>query len=582
MHKYRFISVVVLSMMVLVGNIAPVAYAQSVEDDVFAVIKVENPDLFIADIGKLVDKVEPGMGAMTSGMILGQLQQLVLKNPEWLGMEKAGEYTVVILDSMKYQSPLAVVAPLTNKEEYLAALTQTMGAGTEVEGIYTFGDELAMPNMFIALTADVSVISDDESVTKAVKTLVDTNSPVLTDVPVVPGQLTASLAMRKILVSARPMIEGFTQIMMMGMEQGMPQGEAALPEETPPPMEPFKDVLQTEVDTALALLEQIENVQLGVTIQPEEGVRLMKAVFPVAESTMAKFFAAQSPQTSPLLGMIPSDSAVIASGSIHFTPEFIAGYAKFSEAVGSAMVAEDAVAAETMSYMTEEAFAAFGGDFVLGAFSEGVMVSEIISLKDAQKAKQLYEQYPETMNSVLGVYKSFGLDLDLSLTGREEYKGGEIFDFTLGLNAEDIPDPEGQEMFRALFGEAFTMPIGVGEKYSVIGLGRHARTQVQTLLETLDSGAEVATNVTPATFGLPEAHNFFMYLSLPRMMKWIAQYMPEAPEFDIQESPGIGMSAHFVESHIEGELVVPVAEILAIRDVIQKANMAEVEEQPVQ
>jgi hypothetical protein len=66
------------------------------------------------------------------------------------------------------------------------------------------------------------------------------------------------------------------------------------------------------------------------------------------------------------------------------------------------------------------------------------------------------------------------------------------------------------------------------------------------------------------------------------MLKWIAAYMPEAPEFDIQESPGIGMSAHFTESHVAGELVVPVAEILAVRDVILKVNMAGVEEQPLQ
>jgi hypothetical protein len=571
----------VLFMICIICVTGHLAHAQSVEDDVFAVIKVEHPDAFIANIGKLVDQVEPGLGTMTSGMILGQLQQLVLKNPEWRGMEKAGMYTVVILDPMKYQSPLAVVAPLTDKDEYVGALSQTMGASEEVGGVYTFGKELSTPNMFVAITTDMSVISDDDSVTRLVKTLVAANSPILTDVPVVNGQLTASLSMSKILVSVRPMIEGFTQIMMMGMEQGMAQSGEGQPEEAQPPMEPFKNVLQTEIDVALALLEQAETLQLGVTIRPEEGIRLTKAVFPVAESSMAKFFAAQSPQRSPLLGAMPADSALIASGFINFTPEFITGYTEFSEAVGSIMAGEDASAAENMTQLTEDAFVVFGGDFVVGGFSQTdeVMISQIVSLKDAQKAKLLYEQYPEMMNSILGMYKSFGLDLDMSLIGKEEYKGGKIFDFHLGLDAEDIPDPEGQEVFKSLFGDAFTMLVGIIGNYSVIGIGKNARAQVQTLMETLDSGAEVAAHVTPTTFGLPEEHNFFMYLSLPRMMKWIATYMPEAPDFDIQDSPGIGMSAYFTDSHVEGELVVPVAEILAIRDAIEKANTLEAPEE---
>jgi hypothetical protein len=550
-----------------------VTYAQSADAGVFAVVKLSNPGDFIAKTSQFAEKLQPGMGAMINSMMVGQM---VFKNPNWAGMDLAGEYTAVVLNPMMYpQSPVALIAPVTSKDEYLGILSQSLTGGEEMEGIHSF----TQPNQrgfFAAFTGDTAILGEDTNVVTQVKALVEANDPILTEVSAVKGQLAAFLPVSKILTAVRPMIDGFRQMMMSGMGQGMPQGEGAQsegaqpegeqPESAQPPIEPIKNILQAEIDMLLSLLEQTEKLQLGVDVQPEEGLRLSKAVFPVEGSNVAKFLMVQSPQKSSLLGFIPADSAIVGSGSIKFTPEFIAGYAEFTKAISSAASETDPAMADKMAQWTRDILEAFGGDFAFGALgqSEEALVTEVFTLKDTAKTKQLVEQYPEMMQSMAGMYKGFGLDFNMNLAGKEAYKGGEIFDYNFGLKAEAIADPEGQEAFNKIFGDELTMPIGFVGNYSVLGLGKNARGQVQKVMELLDSGADVSAQYTPAMFGLPEENNMFMYLSLPKIVKWAAKYAPEAPAFEIPDGPGVAMSARFVESHFEGELFVPTEEILAI------------------
>jgi hypothetical protein len=572
LRKTQLLSVIVISVVSLIVGSMNVAYAQSADADVFAVIKVKDPDEFIANIGKLVDKVEPGMGAMASGMILGQMQ-MILKNPEWKGMDKTGEYTAVVLNPMIYQQPVALIAPITGKDEYLNILSQSLTGGEEVDGIYTFMQP-TQTEMFVAFTENAGILAEDGTVAGQIKALVEENNPILTEAPAVKGQLTASFSLAKILAVVRPMIEGFKQMFLSGIGPGMLQEGEVQPEgdqsegTSPQPPEVVKNILLTEIDIALSLMGQVEKWQLGIDIQPEAGVRISKAVFAAEGSNIEKFMAAQSPQKSTLLGMIPADSAMIASGSFNITPKFKDWYIWVTKAMSSSMTLEaDDTMADKIAQWTADGLEVFGGDFAFGGFSqaEDSLVTEIFSLKDAPKTKQLVEQYPEMINSMAGMYKSMGLDLDITLTGKEEYKGGEILNFDLGFKAENIPDPEGQEAFNKIFGDELSMPFGIIGSYGVLGMGKNARSQVEKIMEVLDSGADVAAEFTPAMFGLPEENNFFMYLSIPRLFKWAVKYAPEVPEIELQESPGIGMSARVVDAHLEGELFVPVAEIIAIR-----------------
>ena len=77
-RNWKTVRAVVVVLVVIVLGTVPVAYSQSAEDDVFAVVKVINPENVVAQIGMLVDKVEPGMGAMVNGMamILGKMMVL--------------------------------------------------------------------------------------------------------------------------------------------------------------------------------------------------------------------------------------------------------------------------------------------------------------------------------------------------------------------------------------------------------------------------------------------------------------------------------------------------------------------------
>ena len=151
-----------------------------------------------------------------------------------------------------------------------------------------------------------------------------------------------------------------------------------------------------------------------------------------------------------------------------------------------------------------------------------------------------------------------------------------VFNIDLGLTADEIPDHEGQQAFKDILGDQLAVPMGFVGNYAVLGIGKNARSDVEALMDAVNAGSAGMGGASPAQFNLPEANNFFMALSVPKVLKWVAKYAPEAPpDFDILDSPGLGMSASFAGDHAAGELVVPLAEILAIKDVVQKIQMAE-------
>ena len=578
-------SVILIVMMGITLGLGNIATAQAPEDDVFAVVKISNPEILLPTIGALVDKFQPGMGGMINPMMVGNM---VFNNPEWVGMDKAGDYTAVILNPMKYGGvPYGIIVPLTSGDDYLGALSQSLTGGEETDGIYNF----VRPNqksLFVAPAGEAGVLSESSEVAALIKSLVDGDSPVLAEVPVVKGQITASLPFSKILAAMQPMVDMMKQQALMGMQQGMPEateeGEEDEDEEAAP-ANAMAEIAEAEFDIALSLLQQTERLQLGINLE-EEGIRLSKAVFAAADSDLGAFMKAQGPKKSSLLGMLPADSAILMSGSLELTPEFQAGYLNFFEMMLGVDKEMDDETLKTVVGLVGSAFEAFGGDFAAGLLSptSDTLGTEVISLKDAELAKEVVAQYPEMIASMMGMYEEMGVNFEMSLAETTEVKGGEVMGYEFNFNADMIPDPEGQEVFKALFGETLSLPIGFSGNYAVAGFGKDAMTQVSKIMETLESGAEASAEIDPANFGLPEENNMFMYLSVPKILSWAqAKNLPgvallpmkegqETPSFDIEAGPGLAMAGRFVESHFEGELFLPVEELLAIKKIAEQAQ----------
>jgi hypothetical protein len=586
MQRKRIVkSVILLVMMSMTLGLGNIASAQALEDDVFAVVKISNPETLLPTIGAFVDKFQPGgMGGMINPVMVGNM---VFNNPEWVGMDKAGDYTAVILNPMKYGgAPFGIIVPLTSKDDYLGALSQSLTGGEETDGIYSF----MQPNqksLFVAPAGESGVISESTEVAALIKSLVDGNSPALAEVPVVKGQITASLPLSKILATMQPMVDMMKQQALMGVQQGMPEeavegeeGDSEEGEDEDSQTNAMAEIVEAEFDIALSLFQQTEQLQLGISLG-EEGLRLSKAVFAAADSDLGAFMGAQSPKKSFLLEMLPSDSAVLTSASIELTPEFQKGYLDFFKKM---MSVDPEMNDETLTKLVgivESAFGAFGGDFAAGMLSSesDTLGTEVFLLKDAEMAKNVMKQYPDMIASMMGMYEEMGIDFEMSLAETTEVKGGEVMGYEFNFNADMIPDPEGQEVFKALFGETLSLPIGFSGNYAVAGFGKDAMTQVSKIMETLDSGAETSIDVSPADFGLPEENNVFMYLSIPKILSWAqTKNLPgvpllpmkqgqEAPSFDIEAGPGLAMAGRFVESHFEGELYLPVDELLAIKKI---------------
>lgn len=565
--QWKACVIVVMTIGVVFGIVRG-ASAQATGDKVFAVVKMQNPDSLISQIGQFVEKVQPGMGAMVNTMMVGQM---VFKNSSWAGMNMNGEYTVVVLNPQVHpKSPLAFVVPMISQEAYLDALSQTLTQGEQVEGVYNFSDPNTQKGFFAAFDDKVGVVGEDSEVVAQVKAMVEADSPALSQTAAIESPLTVFLAMDKILEATRPLIDGFKAQAFSQMQQ---QAEGA--EEGAQQMQAVQSVLQAEVDAMLSLIEQTEEVQLGLDVQSDQ-LRLSKAVLPASGTTLEGFFAAQNPQTSSLLGVIPQNSGIIASGSLNFTPEFIEAYTNFTAKISK--IAAQQVDPELTSKLSDwvtSAFKVFGGDFALGALNADtdVLMTQVYTVKDPAQAKQLIEQYPEIIQAMAGLNQSMGMEMNMSLVGTDTYSSGEILNFDFGLNATAIPDPQGQEVFNNIFGEGMTMPMGFIGNYSVFGLGKDARGVVEKTMDQLASGAEAAAEYTPATFGLPDDHNLFLYVSVPKIMGWAMKNIPDTPAIDLPEpGPGFAMSGRFVESHFEGQLVLPVEEILLLKSLSEQAR----------
>lgn len=565
MQKKRII--VALVMVLSMGIFISSASAQAPDADVFAVINLSNPEAFIPTVGQFIDKFQPGMGGMVNPMMVGNM---IFKNPNWAGMDMDGEYKAVVLNPMKYpQAPYALIIPVTNQDEYLGGLAQNLTRGEESDGIYTF-TQPDQRNVFVAFAADKGIMAEDANVAAQAKQLVESDSAVLAEAAAVKGQLTAFVAFSKIFEMLRPQLDMLKEQMMMNMQQGMPQAEEGA--EGQPPAG-IQNMLQQEVEMLIAVLDQTERLQLGVGVE-ENGLRLSKAVFSVSGSAMEKFMAAQTPQKSQLLGLISEDAAIIGSGTLNLTPEFIDGYVSFLNAMSSAGEAADQAAIENLATWARQLMEVFAGDFAIGGLSqnEDALFTQVYTVEDPEKAKELIAQYPEMMQKMMGMYEEMGIDMQMSLAGTTEVNGGEILNYTFNMNTDMIPDPEGQEVFNKLFGENIQMPAGFIDTYGVIGFGKNPQEQVKSIMETLDSGAEVAADYTPSMFDLPEENNMFVYLSIPKLMAWVAKIAPDAPEFEMVESPGLGMTGRFVDSHFEGEMFLPIDEMLAAKKIGEQAQ----------
>ncbi len=557
-------TLVVLSVVVMmVGSSIP-AVAQSPESDIFGVIHVKNPQELLPTIAQFVDTFQPGMGGMVNSMMVGNS---VFFNPQWTGMDMTGEYTIVVLNPMKYaQAPFAVVFPLTSQDEYLGAVSQTLTGGEDVDGIYTF-TKPTQQNMFVTFAGDAGIMSDSQDVAAQVKGLLESESAALQETMKVKGQITGLLAMQDIFTALKPTIEMFKQQMLSGMQQGMAEGE----KEGMPPAAGMTKIVQTEIDMVLGLVEQTQKAHIGISFE-ENGLRLSDAVFPVSGTSLEQFMAAQTPTSSSLLGLMPGDAGILASGAIELTPKFIERYLEFTKVMMSATPEADVQKAMDLG---RQYFEIFGGDFAFSGLSQSQesLFVQVMSVKDPAKAKQLIEEYPDMFNTMSNMYKSMGLDMSLSLADKTEVKGGELFTYQFDMDADMLPDPQAQEAFNKVFGENISVPMGFAGEYLVSGFGKNPGDVVKAIMETLDSGAETTAQVTPSQYGLPEENNVFMYLSVPKIMKWVAQIAPEAPAFEIVEGPGIGMTSRFAESHVEGEMMLPVEEIQAIQEMIMQAQM---------
>lgn len=560
-----FISVIILAESV------GIAYAQSADSDVLAVIRITNPGEHISNAVQYLDKIQPGMGGMVNQMSVGQM---VFENPDWTGMDIAGEYTVVFFNPIKYApSPFALIVPLTNKDEFLKVYSQTATLKNEKDGVLTFIHPAQQREIFVMFSGSTGIFSPNIDAAKQAKALVEQNTSVLTEAPGVIERILVMIFVDRVMATFEPMIDMFKQQMVAGLNLGMTMTETPQPQ-----MQAAANAIQVEVDMLLALLKQTKALHLGAELQ-SEGIKLSSAVFAFDGSDMAKFFVAQSPVKSSLLGVIPADSGLAGFGSLNFTPEFIEGYVKFTEAMNRATPGMDDATIEKTLQWAREQLQVFGGEaaFGVGGLSqaENVLMMQVFALKDPAKAKQLIEQYPEIVQGMLmsGSYKNMGMTLDISSTGKTEYKEGEIFQYELSMKPDAMPDASQKNAFQAIFGESISVSIGFIGNYGVFGAGKSPLEQVQKIMDLLEAGEEVAVKYPPATYGFLEENNLFVHFSLPKLMQWgmkgWRQFLPGIPDFEAQEGPGMGIAARFVESRLEGELYVPVEEILAIRNIFQ-------------
>lgn len=538
--------------------------------DCIALVRMESVDRMTRDVGDLMSEVQPAMNPQMLTMALGQN----VGNPMLTGADREKAWWAVVMDPTQYGAKPVFVAPITDREQFKGALAAMMTEGETVDGVTTFTAANGQATM-LGFCEGHAIVAKSKLACQAVLELWQSGAieaGLLTLRPT--GSLVvAAIDIGKTWAIYQPVVTGAIQTFKMMANQGFQQAAQGQGVDA----DRARAVIEAEIGWFLAIAGQLDQVSLALTVG-KQGVSLATESTFKANTPLAEFLSAQKPRELRLMRYLPADAVVAGGARLDGTDHFMAWYLGFMRTIAGAdeearIAVDGPLRSWAESWAGEAAFALVppteGGGCIEGVY--------ILDLADGATVEQaLFAMMDDT-----GVMKQLTVGMGRNAEIRFEknvatYKGKSIHRATSTFDLASMPAPQA-EMIRRMFTDgSFVNDIAIVGDKLVMAFQGSARERLERLIDTLpgDGGDFLDSPLLRRTFAtVPKDQSLIGFVSIGDVLEWVQGIAPIRIRATTYDSvAGIGVTARLSGRQIRTNLIVPMAEILALRNAVIAAK----------
>jgi len=351
------------------------------------------------------------------------------------------------------------------------------------------------------------------------------------------------------------------------------------------------DSFDMYVHLLTAVEPEIDQFGLGLRIDSDRTVDLVKRVQFTPEGTWAKWAADVKPATDDLLTGLPAGPFVVAIGGI-LPPGAMEHLMKYSVQImqKQPMYKLTPKQAETYAELSLRAMSGLRAmQMVVGVAAPGTgfygNTTAVMKVDDSKSFLAGYEKSLTAMREFAQEVKSPGIPVATS----RRLKVGETEGLEVSMDLSKItqftppggPDP--QKMMQLMFGANGTMTLYLApaDEHTMV-TSYTSPEQLKSAIDFYNSkqpGLSADAEVAEVAAALPAGSQLVAYFSLNGVANFLRQFastmVPAAPAAAIPEfslSPPLGIAAKIAPSGAEGHLIVTAETLRAIGDVVAEAR----------
>lgn len=529
-------------------QISPARAQSSQPSPIVGVLRLSSINEIKTAAGAFAENIQPGSGAAAE-----QLPMMAAQ----LGIDAGGEILALLINPAQSSQPYGIVLPVTDP----AGMAQNPAFGFQPA---TRPDvfKMTLPGMgqemFAGFEGKKLILAPMEGNVELLKPLIRGDAIASSIAPLRSGggQLALSISLEQLYMAYKPMID----MMMMGMRGQMRQGGAdgaANPA-----------AVMGMAESAVTMLGEVKGFGLRLSIEPN-FFNLSAVLQAKPGSGLSKFLNLGSGPAAPSLSAFHPESAILGTLSMKPGADFFKAYNDMMTMIFDASGDPKAKAAsEALAGFINDFAAVWDGTAAFAGMAPGQkgMMAGTYGITDAGRALDLIKRAPELQKSMSGLSAESGLETTATIEA-ESVEGPVTF-VDVALNNK-ATGPAGEESLKGMklmgMGEKIPTTYAVTARQIVYTMGSESRQAAKQIVMGAGGGAAVS----PKDYGFPDNPNFFMAMSVPRLMNWLAATgaAPDLPKNlpAAAGKPGLAMMATG-DGNGQLQLVMTAAEVKALMD----------------
>jgi len=470
--------------------------ADGVPDSASLVVRWKAPRTTADKLADFVDAVQPGFGGFVKAGLPAAGDPIGI--PGLGGVDLSQDIWLIVFAESGGEPP-SVVFMVTAKD---------------VEALKD-----ALDDKYESHTADKLVIysEDEEALGKVRDQLKSKDSALFSKIDVASKKLldTSDLSL---LVNVRQLTEEFED----ELKEAEPQIDAfldqisnAIPDAQRDQLAPVFEMYGELAKASLQCARDSNSVALGITFS-KAAIRYESRLQVTEKSAMAGFLAKQSPAALGLLGRLPANQAIYfgvkadMAGLIDWSMKLTKGMMKLSDEDSAKM---DEAVKELGKLKYDEMAGYLNINSAAPAFRSG----SVMQVTPTKRMREL----SHTMLKAMSKVELPGMTQTTTLEpGAEKIGGVEVDRITIKQEADGSNDPLGiqEKIQKILFGDDGMQQLAMYQPNRVLQIMGGGKTELQSLITTLDATPSTGSAVAAARQKLAEKANLVALIDLARLI----------------------------------------------------------------